>query len=84
MSLNRNVRDSERRKKRLIAPMFYFLTEMTLVWLVLSLIQLEFSVLEWSTWAIIIFFVIIIYSIAKTIHIYQRQKDYSDSDERIF
>jgi hypothetical protein len=77
MSIKSNVRDSERRKKRLIIPMFYFFAEITMVWLVLSLIQLKFNFFVWHTWAILIFMVVLLYSIAKTVHIYKRQKNLS-------
>ena len=42
----------------------------------LSLIQLEFSIGEWEVWAILVFILGMLYSIAKTVHIFQRQKDY--------
>jgi membrane protein YdbS with pleckstrin-like domain len=80
MSIHRNIRDSERRKKRLIVPAFYFLVEMTLMWLILSLIQLKFNLFTWDTWAIFVFVLVVLYGIAKTIHIYKRQKDYPIPD----
>lgn len=76
-----DIRGSERRRKRLFIPIIYFLAEITLVWLALALVQLNFDMLIWNDWAIIIFIVATIYSIAKTINVYQRQKDYSKVNE---
>ena len=66
----------ERRKKRMFIPALYFIAEMVLVWLVLSIIQVNFDILEWSLWSIIIFTLAMAYSLAKTVHIYKRQKNY--------
>lgn len=77
------LKDNERREKRLIVPIIYLLAEITVFWLVLSLIQLKFDLLEWSVWAIIIFILGIVYSIIKTVHIYERQKDYKKSKYKI-
>ena len=66
----------ERRKKRMFIPAFYFLAEMVLVWLVLSIIQVQFDMREWSLWSVIIFTLAIAYSLAKTVHVYKRQKKY--------
>jgi len=80
MEVRENMRDSERRKKRVLVPAFYFLAEMMVLWLVLSLIQLKFNPLIWNTWAIFIFMLVVSYSIAKTIHVYRRQKNYPVPD----
>jgi len=66
----------ERRKKRMFIPALYFIAEMVLVWLVLSIIQVNFDILEWSLWSIIIFTLAMAYSLAKTVHVYKRQKNY--------
>ncbi len=68
----------ERRRKRVLLPAIYFLAEVILVWLILSLIQLNFYFYEWSIWSLFIFFVSVIYSTFKTIHIYRRQRNYPD------
>ena len=66
----------ERRKKRMFIPALYFISEMVLVWLVLSIIQVNFDIREWSLWSIIIFTLAMAYSLAKTVHVYKRQKNY--------
>ena len=74
----RDARDSkikERRKKRMVIPIIYFIAETTLAWLVLSLIQVDFNIKHWSIWSIIILLLSVSYSISKTIHVYRRQKD---------
>ena len=74
----------ERRRKRMLIPAIYFLAEVVLVWLILSLIQLNFYFDEWSIWSLLIFIVSVIYSTFKTIHVYRRQKSYpiTKKDER--
>ena len=69
----------ERRRKRMLIPAIYFLAEVILVWLILSLIQLNFYFDEWNIWSLIIFIVSFIYSTFKTIHVYSRQKNYPSS-----
>jgi hypothetical protein len=71
-----HVRASERRRKRFILPIIYFLAETVLIWLVLALIQVNFNMFEWSFWAIGVFIIGIVYSIVKTVNVYQRQQDY--------
>ena len=75
----RDAKDSkikERRKKRMVIPIIYFLAETTLAWLILSLIQVDFNIQNWSIWSMIILLFSVLYSISKTIHVYRRQKDY--------
>jgi len=81
--LNHNtlVRDAERRRRRMITPIIYFLAEVVSLWLVLVLIQVNFNVLEWNFWAIVVYALGILYSIIKTVNVYQRQKDYSEAKE---
>lgn len=83
MSINKDihVRERERRRKRTIIPIVYFFAEGVFVWLALGLIQLNFNMFKWAIWAIIIFVLGAIYSIAKTVNVYQRQKDYPTEEE---
>ncbi|CAA6819782.1 MAG: Unknown protein [uncultured Sulfurovum sp.] len=78
MGINKktHIRDSERRKKRFIVPIIYFFAESVLSWLILSLIQVEFYISNWSFWAVVVFVLGVGYSIAKMIHVFERQKDY--------
>lgn len=69
----------ERRQKRFIVPIIYLIAEILVIWLVLTLIQLEFDIREWDVWAIIIFLIGGIYSIVKTVNVYQRQENYPKS-----
>ncbi len=71
----------ERRQKRLIVPIIYFLAEIVVLWLALTLIQLNFDIREWEVWAMIIFFIGLVYSIVKTLDIYQRQKSYEKCEK---
>ena len=83
MSLNHktHLRGIERRRKRFIVPIIYFLAELVALFLVLLVIQVEFNIFEWNFWAIFIFILGIIYSIIKTVNVYQRQKSYPTKEE---
>ncbi len=76
MRMKENSKIIERRKKRMFIPTIYFLAEMIVAWLVLSLIQVNFDIRNWSLWSLIIFIIFIGYALAKTVHIYKRQKNY--------
>ena len=71
----------ERRQKRFIVPIIYLIAEVLVTWLILTLIQLEFDMREWAVWAIMIFLIGGIYSIIKTVNVYQRQKNYPKSEK---
>jgi len=79
MYRDKDVRIGERRKKRMIVPMVYFMVEVTLFLLILSLIEMNFNVLEWNIFSILVFVIAVLYSILKTIHVYRRQREYSDN-----
>jgi len=69
----------ERRKKRVFMPLFYGIAEVVLVWLLLSVFHVDFNLFHWDIWSKIILGMSTFYSIAKTLHVYNRQKSYSDS-----
>ncbi len=73
-----SIRNIERRRKRIILPIVYFFAEVILLWLVLTLAQVNFNMATWNFWAILILTIGIIYSIAKTVNVYQRQKEYEN------
>ncbi len=79
MYQDREIRTVERRRKRIFIPIVYFMAEITAVWLVLTLIELNFNILEWSIWTILVFILALSYSALKTVHVYNRQKDYPES-----
>jgi C4-dicarboxylate transporter len=72
--VNHKVR--ERRKKRMFVPSLYLLLEVIFIWLVLSVIQQNLFISTWELWSILLFIVFVGYAILKTVHVYQRQKDY--------
>jgi len=72
--VNHKVR--ERRKKRMFIPALYFSLEVIFIWLVLSVIQQNLFIPTWELWSILVFIVFVGYAIFKTVHVYQRQKDY--------
>ena len=80
MYQDKDIRIDERRRKRVFIPIIYFIAEITVAWLVLTLVQLNFNILEWSIWSILLFLIVVIYSVLKTVHVYERQKDYPEND----
>ena len=81
LEYKKHQRGIERRRKRLVMPIIYFLAEIIFIWLVLALIQVKFNMFEWNFWALAIFILGSVYSIFKTVHIYERQKDYPTKKE---
>ena len=75
-----HVRTGERRRKRMVIPTIYFIAEVVLAWLVLSLIQVNFNIEQWAIWSLLIFIGAVIYSMLKTINVYRRQKNYPTKD----
>ena len=71
----------ERRRKRMIVPIIYFMAEIIVAWLMLVLIQLNFNIIEWSVWSILFFMMVIGYSALKTIHVYRRQRNYPENSD---
>ncbi len=80
MYQDNEIRTGERRRKRVFIPIIYFIAEVTVAWLVLTLVQLNFNILEWSVWSIVLFVMVVSYSVLKTVHVYERQKDYPKDD----
>ena len=74
-----NSKVQERRKKRKFVPALYFFLEVLFIWLVLTLIQMNFFIQTWELWSLIVFIVAVGYFFIKTVHVYQRQKDYPES-----
>ena len=66
----------ERRRKHYITPIIYFLAELSFIWIILSVIEISFNILEWRVWAIIALGVGAIYPAYKTVKIFIRQKNY--------
>ena len=83
MYQKRGLRTDERRRKRMFIPLIHFMAEVAVAWLILTLIQLNFNILEWSIWSILIFMLVISYSALKTVHVYERQKDYPENNKEV-
>ena len=80
MYQDKEIRRGERRRKRIFIPIIYFIAEITVTWLILTLVQLNFNILEWSAWSIVLFIMVVSYSALKTVHVYERQKNYPEND----
>jgi len=65
----------ERRRKRTIIPLFYFFAELTLFWLILSIINVSFNITIWGSWSYIASLIIFAYLGDKTLRVYKRQKN---------
>ena len=70
----------ERRRKRRIIPIIYFILELVFMWLVLTNLQLSFNPLAWEVWSQIIMVLFAVYAFLKMLHIYGRQKDYENKE----
>ncbi len=66
----------ERRRKRYITPILYSLAEITLAWLIISIIMIDFDINRWTIWGKLILSIATIYSLYKMVKIYRRQKKY--------
>jgi len=71
-----NFKREERRRKRLFIPAIYFILEIIFMWLVLSILQVRFSILSWEDWSQLVMFLFFSYALFKMLHIYKRQKSY--------
>ena len=76
--VNRKIK--ERRKKRQFIPVIYFILELMFIWLLLSLLQVNFKPMEWQGWSLSIMFLFGLYALFKMINIYNRQESYSLKD----
>jgi hypothetical protein len=74
-----NNKIKERRKKRLFLPVFYFILELTLVWLVFVILELSYNPLDWEVWSQAFILLFTVYAFLKMLHVYERQKDYPES-----
>ncbi|MCK4442882.1 MAG: hypothetical protein KAU90_12815 [Sulfurovaceae bacterium] len=64
----------ERRRKRVFMPIIYFILELILAWIVLSIINITFDVSSWSFWSYVVWFLLFTYWAYRTYLIYERQK----------
>ncbi|RUM73697.1 MAG: hypothetical protein DSZ11_05330 [Sulfurovum sp.] len=76
MKIYNGENNQERRRKHYITPIIYFLSELSFIWIILSVIEIGFNIGEWRAWAIVALFVGAIYPAYKTINIFRRQKNY--------
>jgi len=66
----------ERRRKHYITPIIFTLLEITLAWLIISIIEIDFNIEKWDIWGKFAIVLSSIYSIYKMVKIYKRQKNY--------
>jgi len=67
--------NQERRRKRVFVPIVYFILEIILAWLILSIINVSFDIYFWALWSYYVWFGVFLYSMFKTFRIYKRQKN---------
>jgi len=79
MEMRKESTIKERRKKRVFTPIIYFVLECIFVWLVLSLIQVDFDMNSWSLWSKVVLGCFTLYFFMKMRNIYERQKSYPDN-----
>ncbi len=66
----------ERRRKHYITPIIFLLAELTIVWLILSIIMVDFNITKWNIFAKVSLLIFGIFFLGKTFKIYARQKNY--------
>ena len=66
----------EKRRKRTFTPIIYMFAELTLAWIILSVINVSFQVQTWEMWSHIALLFVFIYSGYKTFVDINRQKAY--------
>ncbi len=66
----------EKRRKRFFTPIIYMLAEITLIWILLSVVNLSFEIMRWEIWSYILWGFTTLYSAYKTYFIFDRQKEY--------
>jgi hypothetical protein len=49
-----------------------------LAWLVFVILQISYNPLDWAVWSQVLMILFVIYAFFKMLHIYNRQKDYSE------
>ncbi|MCH9739757.1 MAG: hypothetical protein K0U38_02810 [Epsilonproteobacteria bacterium] len=76
MKIDNGNEQQEKRKKHYITPIIYFLAELTIAWLILSIISVDFNINNWHMLTKAILILVAIYSGYKTYKVYKRQKDY--------
>ena len=77
-SFSNTIEVKNRRRKRLIAPTLYFILEIGIIWLLISLFEMSFDMKEWLILSIVFFSGGTFSRLIKTINIYKRQKEFSD------
>ena len=82
MKIYNGNQKQERRHKHYITPIVYMLSEITIVWLILSIISVDFDINHWQIWAKGVLGIATVYSAIKTIKIYKRQKNYKRKGEK--
>jgi len=76
MRIDRQGRVRERRKKRRFIPVLYFISELVVVGLGLVIWEMSFNIQLWSIGSYIVFGLVFIYGLVKTLHVYGRQREY--------
>jgi len=66
----------ERRRKRFFTPIIYMLSEIALILILLSVVNISFDIYTWKTWSYVVLSIASLYSAYKTYRVFDRQKDY--------
>jgi len=77
-SFSDTIEIENRRRKRLIVPTLYFILEIGIIWLLISLFEMSFDIKEWLIISIVFFAGGTFGRLVKTINVYKRQKEFSD------
>jgi len=72
--MQRNFMEKRRRRPSYLIPILFFMLEILLVWLVISLLNWDLNILQWNVYTYAIALAWIIFSIIKLMIVLKRQK----------
>ena len=79
MKIDIGNQTQERRKKRYIMPIVYFVLELTLAWLILALVNVNFVMSHWNNFSYAALLLVSGYSLFKMYKVFDRQKNYKEA-----
>lgn len=79
MKIDNGKHKFEKRRKRFFTPIIYMFAEVTLAWILLSVVNVSFQIQTWEIWGHIFLLFAFIYSGYKTYLVFDRQKAYASN-----
>ena len=76
MKIDNGKHQFEKRRKRTFTPIIYMFSEVTLAWILLSVVNISFDIQMWEVWSHLVLVLVFMYSGYKTHLVFERQKKY--------